>query len=177
MGNASTREEETGRSKSKIIPTTKIASTCICQRGGVGERPSAGQANGKLPCLPSKQQLQKPTSKANVSCRSAVFRTEAELGVDLDRSCSCSNVGQSVRPQLEEASTRALSGSRTSRKHPPPGHPPRQADGRPDCARWTVGTGPRLRRGRAQMGRAPGAAADGCEAGPGCATKAKGRCL
>lgn len=65
-----------------------------------------------------------------------------------------------VGPRLEEASTRALFYARTSRKHPPPGHPPRQ------MGAWTARAGPWEparssgeaghrwggRRGRRQMG-------------------------
>lgn len=86
--NASTREEEAGGSKFKVITTTKVASTCLSSSPEVGlkrDPVQAGQANGTPSFLPPKQQLQKPTTKANVSCRSAVLRTEAELGVDLGR--------------------------------------------------------------------------------------------
>lgn len=64
-----------------------------------------------------------------------------------------------VGPRLEEASTRALFRARTSRKHPPPGHPPRQMGARARAGPWEPACGSGEaghrwggRRGRQQMG-------------------------
>lgn len=125
----------------------------------MGERPSARGANGTCPCA---------SPKNNVKNLQARLMSPADL--------QCSELRQSwtwtlaetapaatwdrVGPRLEEASTRALFRARTSRKHPPPGHPPRQ------MGAWTARAGPWEparssgeaghrwggRRGRRQMG-------------------------
>lgn len=64
-----------------------------------------------------------------------------------------------VGPRQKEASTRALFRARTSRKHPPPGHPPRQMGARARAGPWEPACGSGEaghrwggRRGRQQMG-------------------------
>lgn len=74
--------------KFQLIPATMYLVLAYAKALGVGwERdPVQDKLIAHPPCASPKKQLQKPTTKVNVSCRSAVLRTEAELGMDFGRS-------------------------------------------------------------------------------------------